>query len=81
MYGVGELDLEEVESSDEDGDSEDEWRQGTGGDGIGPLVQNSFLFRAAESFNQIPDNIRLCRTLPLFKKKLKQWIKLNIPYD
>ena len=82
IYGVGESGHEEVDSGDESGDSDDEWRQSTGGrGGIGPLVQNSFLVRAAESFNQIPANIRLCRTLPLFKKKLKQWIKLNMPYD
>ena len=46
----------------------------------GTLVQNIFLVRAAESFNQIPANIRSCGALPLFKKKLKQWIGLNIPH-
>ena len=81
IYGAAESDLSVDGSSDEGGDSDDEWSQGAGGGGIGPLVQNSFLVRATESFNHIPANIRSCGTLPLFKKKLKQWIRVNIPHD
>ena len=81
IYGAVESDISGDDSSDEGGDdSDDEWSQGAVGGGIGTLVQNSFLVRAAESFNQIPANIRSCGALPLFMKKLKQRIRLNIPH-
>ena len=44
-------------------------------------VENSFLRRAAKSYNEIPTEIRSSRTLPVFKRKLKTWIKTNIPYE
>ena len=45
------------------------------------LVENSFLKRAARAFNQIPLDIREARTICVFKRKLKVWIKTNIPID
>ena len=68
IYGAAESDLSGDDSIDEGGDdSDDEWSQGAVGGGIGALVQNSFLVRAAESFNQIPANIKSCGTLRVFK--------------
>ena len=45
----------------------------------GAIVENSFLRRAARSYNIIPRDIRSARTVHSFKKKLKTWIKNNIP--
>ena len=39
----------------------------------------SFLIRAPRDFNNIPADIRNCKTLPAFKQKLKNWVKTNIP--
>ena len=46
---------------------------------FGTPVDNSFLRRAAKSFNQIPLDIREARTIDDFKGKLKLWTKTNIP--
>ena len=46
---------------------------------FGTLVENSFLRRAAKSFNQIPLDIREARKIDVFKGKLKLWTKTNIP--
>ena len=61
-------------------------RQGAGGairltGNYNYQVENSFLRRAAKSYNEIPTEIRSSRTLPVFKRKLKTWIKTNIPYE
>ena len=47
----------------------------------GDVVENSFLRRAAHSYNQIPIDIRNSNTLTTFKRKLKTWVKSKIPYD
>ena len=39
----------------------------------------SFFIRAPRDFNNIPADIRNCKTLPAFKQKLKNWVKTNIP--
>ena len=39
----------------------------------------SFLIRAPRDFNNIPADIRNCKTLPAFKQKLKNWVKTKIP--
>ena len=41
-------------------------------------VESSFLRRAAKCYNQIPADIKSAKTVPTFKKKLKQWIRSNI---
>ena len=61
-------------------------RQGAGGairltGNYNSQVESSFLKRAANSYNEIPGDIRSSRTLPVFKRKLKFWIKTNIPYE
>ena len=38
----------------------------------------SFMVRSAVTWNQIPAEIRRCKTLEAFKKNLKQWIKVNV---
>ena len=43
------------------------------------IVRNSFRYRAANFFNQLPPEIRGCTTLESFKKILKPWIMDNIP--
>ena len=61
-------------------------RQGAGGairltGSYNTQVENSLIRRAAKDFNDIPTEIRASRTLPVFKRKLKTWIKTNIPYE
>ena len=43
------------------------------------LTKSSFLYRAALDYNSIPTDIRSARTIEVFKKKLKSWIRPNIP--
>ena len=45
------------------------------------LLHDSFRYRASKDYNNIPLTMRSIRYLPSFKKKLKQWIRLNIPID
>ena len=45
------------------------------------LTQNSFFGRAPRLFNQIPGEIRAAPSLPTFKRKLKAWVKANIPIE
>ena len=47
----------------------------------GALVENSFLRRGARTFNLIPEDIRKTGTIGGFKRKLKPWIKANIPTE
>ena len=42
------------------------------------VVRESFRWRAANSFNQLPIEIRTCRKLESFKKKVKPWIMEHI---
>ena len=43
------------------------------------LVHDGFKYRAAKDYNHIPGFIRSIKTLPTFKRKLKQWVTTNIP--
>ena len=43
------------------------------------LEQQSFYFDSLKSWNSLPAEIRQSRTLVEFKKKLKNWITMNIP--
>ena len=47
----------------------------------GDVVEKSFLRRAAHYYNEIPRDIRESNTIDTFKKKVKTWIKTNIPYE
>ena len=42
------------------------------------LCKRSFCFRAAESWNIVPESIRSIQTLVSFKRELKKWIRLKI---
>ena len=42
------------------------------------LSKNSFKWRAANQYNQLPPEIRKCQTTALFKLKTKSWIKSNV---
>ena len=42
------------------------------------VVKDSFRWRAASAFNQIPMDIRTCNKVESFKKKVKPWIMRNI---
>ena len=44
------------------------------------LVRDSFRWRAANNFNQLPVDFRTCSEVEVFKKKIKPWIKENIPH-
>ena len=43
------------------------------------LSQDSFRWRAAKSYNELPLEIRDIVTAEAFKVAAKDWIKLNIP--
>ena len=43
-------------------------------------AQSSFRYRATQCCNQVPASVRV-GTLATVKRKLKQWIKSNIPID
>ena len=42
------------------------------------VESKSFMVRSAVVWNKIPADIRNCKTLGVFKKNLKQWIKVNV---
>ena len=42
------------------------------------VSSKSFMVKSAVIWNQIPPEIRNCKTLGVFKKSLKQWIKVNV---
>ena len=42
------------------------------------VASKSFMVRSAVVWNEIPADIRNCKTLGVFKKKLKQWIRVNV---
>ena len=43
------------------------------------LSRGAFLYRAATLFNKLPQDIREDMSMQSFKKKIKNWIKLNVP--
>ena len=43
------------------------------------LAQRSFCMRGADSWNRLPENIRIARKIGKFKVGMKQWVKYNIP--
>ena len=45
------------------------------------LSKNSFKFRAANQYNQLPSEIRNCSTIESFKCQAKAWIKTNVSLD
>ena len=45
------------------------------------ITRNSFRWRAANQFNQLPAEIRKCPTLANFKIKAKTWIKENVSFS
>ena len=47
----------------------------------GDVVENSFLRKAAHFYNEIPQDIRKSTTISTFKKKVKTWIRTNIPFE
>ena len=42
------------------------------------LTRNSFKWRAADQYNQLPSEIRNSESLGIFKKNAKTWIKTNV---
>ena len=45
------------------------------------VASKSFMVRSAVTWNQIPADIRNSKNLGNFKKKLKEWIKVNVEYS
>ena len=45
------------------------------------LTYKSFINRAIRDYNRIPTELKTMKTLKTFKKKLKLWIRSNIPID
>ena len=44
------------------------------------LTKNSFRWRAANQFNQLPDEIKTCNSLESFKLSAKKWINANVSF-
>ena len=42
------------------------------------LAKDSFKWRAADLYNNLPGHIRSISTLPSFKQQTKQWVAQNI---
>ena len=42
------------------------------------LALRSFTFRGAQAWNDLPFDVRACRSLNGFKKQTKKWIMVNI---
>ena len=42
------------------------------------ITKDSFKWRAATQYNQLPAELRKCETLETFKKQVKTWIKNNV---
>ena len=42
------------------------------------VESKSFMVRSAVVWNEIPADIRNCKTLGVFKKNLKEWIQVNV---
>ena len=42
------------------------------------MTKSSFLYRAVLDYNIIPVDIRTTRIVPMFKKKLRRWVEINI---
>ena len=45
------------------------------------VTRNSFRWRAANQYNQLPTEIRKCQTLASFKTNAKTWIKENVSFS
>ena len=59
-------------------------RQATGGHvrhSLDSVAEGSFISRGTTAYNRIPDSLRSTSSLPLFKKKLKNWTLTNIPIE
>ena len=59
-------------------------RQATGGHvrhSLDSVAEGSFISRGTTAYNRIPDSLRSTSSLPLFKKKLKNWTLANIPIE
>ena len=41
-------------------------------------TKDSFKWRAAAQYNQLPAELRKCETLQTFKMNVKAWIKINV---
>ena len=42
------------------------------------VESKSFMVRSAVVWNEIPADIRNCKTPGVFKKNLKEWIQVNV---
>ena len=42
-------------------------------------AREGFMYRAAKSYTSLPTEIKTEVKVSIFKKKLKEWVKLNIP--
>ena len=42
------------------------------------LTKGSFLIRATKAWNTLPPEVRVARSLPVFKSMLKNWIQINV---
>ena len=58
--------------------------QATGGHvrhSLDSAAEGSFISRVTTAYNRIPESLRSTSSLPLFKKKLKNWSLANIPIE
>ena len=42
------------------------------------VTKSSFLIRATKVWNTLPPEVRVARSLPVFKSMLKNWIQINV---
>ena len=45
------------------------------------LRQKGFHYRGTQGYNRIPVYIKKIKNINRFKKELKQWVGINIPWD
>ena len=45
------------------------------------ITRNSFKWRAADQYNQLPEEIKKCSSTKLFKMKVKTWIIREFSLD
>ena len=43
------------------------------------LTERSFRWRASKEWNKLPTQLRHSKSIEIFKRSLKAWIKTNVP--
>ena len=57
-------------------------RRGAGGSSLPyklSISRDSYLYQASRLYSRIPESLSATETIPEFKKKIRVWVKQNIP--